>query len=271
MGAPQNSTVVQMKRGRGPDHVLFLPGLGGSVLPLVWLARAYPGPETIVGLELAATGSSLPRMRSVTELASSHLSALIHAGAAGGRWHLVGHCLGATVAMEMAHQLARSGERLGAVVLLEPFLRLSGALEDEERRRAGARQRAADRLSTLLERTPAPDAAVLADDPAVREDLGELDLDPGLLSFGMGFALSALAHIGLALPAYLAHEPRPISVPVHLLLAQNGHRDIPRVKRRLRQLTSGVTLHQLACPHADLLRQPHAAVVAARIASLTAN
>lgn len=252
-----------MKRGEGRDRVLLLPGLGGSVLRLVWVARAYPGPEPVVGLELA---DGTP---SIAELAAGHLAAAERELPGDGRWHLVGHCLGATVAMEMAHQLAGSGQRLGAVVLLEPFLRLGGELEAEDRRCAAARLDAAHRLATLLEGTAEADLPALGADEAVRRDLAELDLDVALLRFGGDFARHALAYIGGALPAYAAHAPAPVPAPVHLLLAEDSCGDAVPLVRRLGELTAGATVHRFACAPADVLRQPHAAAVAARIASLT--
>jgi thioesterase domain-containing protein len=255
-----------MKRGRD-GHVLVLPGLGGSVLRLVWLARAYPGPETVSGLELATAAGP----ESITALAAGHLAATGPSRAGGGAWHLVGHCLGATVAMEMAHRLAAAGEPLGAVVLLEPFLRLGGELEAEERRCAAVRRAAAARVRALLERTPEAERGAHVGDPAAGADLAELDLDPALLRFGVEFARHALTYVEAALPAYVAHEQRPVPAPVHLLLAEGSCGDAAALTRRLRELTAGVTVHRFACSPAEVLHRPHAAVVAARVAALTAG
>jgi thioesterase domain-containing protein len=261
----QPSKLVYLKRNSGRDAVLIVPGIGGSVLSLVWLARAYPGPEPVAALEPVSLGTVSSSFASVADLASSHLAAARAQGRDGG-WHLVGHCFGATVVMEMARQLEESGERPRTVCFLQPFLRLGGARDGEERGQAELKQDAADRLRSALQR-PGHGAA-LEDDPDVRRDLGQLDLDPAVLRFGREFALSLLDYAGFALRAYLDHPPLPISAPVHLLVAADCRASFGATEGRLRELTGGVALHELSCPSGAMLRQPHARTVAEEIASL---
>lgn len=238
---------MNLKRGSSRASVLLVPGAGGSALPFVWLARTYAGPEHVVGLEPAA-----PSIESIAALAASHLEA---AEGSGGPWHLVGHDLGAAVAMEMAHQLERAGERVSTLVLLQPFLRLGGALDADERRQAGARQRATARLR----------AAGAAGD---REDLACLGLDASVPRLGAEFAASLLARAEDALHAYVRHTVRPVSCPVHLLLTADLELDVAGTEPRLRELTGGVSRHELPGPAAEILRQPLVRSVAPTIASL---
>lgn len=261
--AARRSKVVALKRGDANDSVVLVPGIGGSVLSLVWLARSHPGPRTVVALEPVSLSDAPATFASVADLASSHLDAIRAAGG-WGRRQLVGHCFGATVAMEMTHQLEAAGEPPAAVALLQPFLRLAGDLDGDERCRAELRQEAAGRLRSALHRP----AAELERDPEVRRDLGWLDLDPAILGYGATFARSLLDYAGFALRAYLDHVPRPIATPVHLLAAAGCGDEFTGAERRLRELTGGVTLHELPAPRGAVLRQPHARAVAQTIASL---
>lgn len=260
------STLVQLKRGSGDHSVLVLPGVAGSVLGLVWLARSYPGPEHVVGLESMSLGATAGPPRSVAELAAANVATATAAESdrSGGRWHLVGHGFGATVALEMAHQLERAGQPLGAIALLQPLLRLGGPLEDEELRGAEMLRAAADRLRGRLE---SAGAGVPADD-SVAEDLRCLGLDASLLRLDAGLGERILRNVDAALCAYRDHAPRPISAPVHLL-GPSDHGS-GEAAARLTELTGGVSRHELPCPPDAALRQPCVRAVASTVASLVA-
>lgn len=256
------SKLVQLKRGTGSDRILVVPGLGGSPLSFVRLARAYPGPEGIGVLVAPAEAAGGPL--SIGALASCHLQAACSLGTAS-RWHLAGHSFGACVAMEMARQAARSGGRLGTVALLWPLLRLGGELEAAERAAAEARLRAADRLRARLYAAAGP--ALVEDDPEVGRDLADLDLDPALLRSGVDFAVELLTHAAFALRAYLDHRQEPVPARVDVLTGAPDH----AAERRLRELTAGVAVHEVACAPADVLRPPCASLVARTLASLIAS
>jgi Thioesterase domain len=262
----QPSRLVRLKRGSGPDSLILVPGVGGTVLSLVWLARAYPGPETVAALEPASLETAGSAIKSIAGLASSHLSATNTLGG-DGRRHLVGYCFGATVVMEMARQLELSGEPVSTVSLLEPFLRLRGGLEPDERRNAEARLDAAERLRRSLQQQRTGEA----DDPDMRHDLGLLDLDEAILQLGGRFALDLLGYATFALHAYLEHSPLPITAPVHILVGAGGVAAVSGMERRLLQLTGGVTVHELPYPPGAVLRRQHTQTVAIEIASLVAG
>jgi alpha-beta hydrolase superfamily lysophospholipase len=223
----------------------------------VSLARAYPGPETIEVLE-AARGAAT----SVPGLAAGHLLAVESLGA-GCRWHLAGHSFGACVALELAARAERSGWRPATIALVTPLLRLGGELDAAEREAAAARLRAADRLQARLRGDD-------MDGADVGRDLAHLDLDPALMRSGSGFVASLLARAASALRAYLDARPPRIAAPVHLFVGADAGSPVEPVERRLRELTGGVTVHELPFAPADVLRQPCAAEVARRLACLAA-
>jgi thioesterase domain-containing protein len=259
------SKLVHLKRGSGRESVLVLPGIGGSVLTLIWLARTYPGPEHVVGLEpISLTGVESP-ISSISALASGHLSAVAPSAREDARWHLLGHGFGAAVVMEMAHQLEGAGEPVGTVVLLQPMLRLGGALEDEEMARAEADLRAADRLRSALQEAAAGRQLRLRD-PELANDLHCLGIDPALFQFDVGLAANMLEYIGSALRTFCDHTPRRISSRVHLLVTADI--DIAGTAERLRELTGGVELQRLSFSSDDVLRQPCVRSVSGMVASL---
>ncbi len=105
---PQGSKKPLFFVHAGGGHVLFLRAL----VPHLGLDQPFHGLQPI-GLD----GECLPAS-SIEAMATQYLAEL-QAIQPIGPYHLVGHCLGAIVAFEMAQQLLRRGEQIGMLVVLD--------------------------------------------------------------------------------------------------------------------------------------------------------
>ena len=118
--APQAFTpLVPIKpSGHLPPFFCVHPG-AGSVLSYYAIARSFPEERPFYGLQAPGYDGKLEPLRSVPELAAFHLQA-IRAAFPKGPYHLGGHSFGAIVAYEMASQLEREDAALvGSITLLD--------------------------------------------------------------------------------------------------------------------------------------------------------
>ncbi|QSQ26736.1 non-ribosomal peptide synthetase [Pyxidicoccus parkwayensis] len=98
----------------------FLPGGEGTTLNSHALAR-WMGPEQpLYGLQTRGLYGTRPPFTRVEELAADHIESM-RAVQPRGPYLLGGHCSGGTVALEMALQLQRSGERVAVLAVLDAW------------------------------------------------------------------------------------------------------------------------------------------------------
>ena len=105
----------------GPAHVkpLFcVPGAGASVTAFTGLALTLDLNLAIYGLQPRGLDGILVPHVDVPSAARAYLRA-VRQIAPSGPYHLLGHSFGGWVAMEMARQLLASGERVGALIVLD--------------------------------------------------------------------------------------------------------------------------------------------------------
>lgn len=101
----------------GDKPGLFLiHGLEGSVLPYALLAR-YLGDQRPV---YALQATDIREDDGFEDLACKYLPE-IRAVQPAGPYHLGGYCTGGIVALELAHQLRAAGEKVGAIVQMDPL------------------------------------------------------------------------------------------------------------------------------------------------------
>ncbi len=112
------STLVALQ-SQGEKRPFFcVPGAGGNVFYFYPLIRALGNRQPFYGLESVGLDGRVPPHRTVEEAAAYHLGELKRSFPQGP-YLLGGHSFGGLVAFEMAQQLLRAGETVGALVLMD--------------------------------------------------------------------------------------------------------------------------------------------------------
>jgi amino acid adenylation domain-containing protein len=105
---------------RGARPPLFaLPGHDGNLLTYADLGRLLGDEQPFYGLQARGLDGRSPPIARVEAMAAHYLEELRRVQPQGP-YYLLGACMGAVVAFEMAQQLHRTGERVALLALLEP-------------------------------------------------------------------------------------------------------------------------------------------------------
>lgn len=107
-----------------PAPLLLMPGLGGTVLPLVHLLDVIAPARRCVSFTARGVDDGREPLSCVEAMAAAHVDAAI-ASHPEGPYRIAGWSFGALVAFEVAVQLRREG-RDAAVILLDPLALLAG-------------------------------------------------------------------------------------------------------------------------------------------------
>ena len=125
-GAPKPVTarsrwtpLVRMAPGEAAARPLFLiHGARGNVLWFKPLADQLKNGAPIYGIEAQGIDGSLPFLETIEEMAALYVRHLL-AVDPNGPYRLVGYSGGGVIAVEMAHQLKRSGRKVELLVMLD--------------------------------------------------------------------------------------------------------------------------------------------------------
>lgn len=112
------SLVAIQPAGSRPP-VFALPGVGGNVIIFHDLAGLLGPEQPFYGLQSRGLGGGEEPLTSIEDIAAACLTEM-RAVQPEGPYHLVGVCMGAVVAYEMAQQLHAAGQQVGLLTLLEP-------------------------------------------------------------------------------------------------------------------------------------------------------
>jgi thioesterase domain-containing protein/acyl carrier protein len=112
------SPLVPLQPSGTPPALFCVPGAGGNVLYLYNLARHLGPDHPFYGLQGVGFEGEAPPQRSVEEMAAHYLRS-VESVQPSGPYFLGGHSLGGWVAYEMAQQLARRGQRVGLVAIVD--------------------------------------------------------------------------------------------------------------------------------------------------------
>ncbi|MEP7011200.1 MAG: amino acid adenylation domain-containing protein [Acidobacteriota bacterium] len=115
--AESSCRVDLQPEGKAPG-LAFVHGLGGHLLRLVPLARAFAPDQPVLGLQSPGLDDDRPIPRTIEELAAVYLAALREAQGPGPH-RLVGMSFGGVVALEMARQAVAVGESVAMLALLD--------------------------------------------------------------------------------------------------------------------------------------------------------
>src|SRR5262245_33221554 len=107
-----------LSAGGAGGPVYLVPSLGLTPLSLLRLARAITPRRPTHAFAYAGMDDDLPPHRTLEAMATAYVADLL-ARSAPGPYLLGGHCVGGSVALEMALQLEARGEPVGRLVLLD--------------------------------------------------------------------------------------------------------------------------------------------------------
>lgn len=111
--------LVRMAPGApGMKPVFLIHGAGGNILWFKPLADRLRGDTPIYGIEAQGIDGSLPFLESVEEMAELYIRHMLTVDPQGP-YRLVGYSGGGVIAIEMAHQLRRSGRQVELLAMLD--------------------------------------------------------------------------------------------------------------------------------------------------------
>ncbi|MEV7615501.1 amino acid adenylation domain-containing protein [Streptomyces sp. NPDC089799] len=293
-GAPTAGTghapaVVRIRPGGDLPPLVLVHPVGGQVLCYRSLAAALEPGRPVLGLTAPAPRAD-GRPRTVAELAALHLDTLDALGGLdspdgpdgpdasdrarpAGPVHLAGWSFGGLVAQEMAARLAARGRPAASLTLLDTAhpepdgvpedengllewfhqdLARTAGIDPDEEERAGLRAGLRAAVAADGTATAAAGLRALAAHTARRH--------PGALP-----EAEELAHhyavFAEAVRAAARHRPTPVPGPVHFLQSSTGA-GCDAARRWAAYAPDGLTVHELAADHYELVRPPYAAGVA---------
>lgn len=113
-------TVVSLQPHGTRPPFFFVPGGEGNVLNFHDLARRMAPDQPLVGLQTRGLYGARAPFARVEDAAADHIESM-RSVQPRGPYYLGGHCSGAKVALEMALQLQRRGERVAALVVCDAW------------------------------------------------------------------------------------------------------------------------------------------------------
>jgi thioesterase domain-containing protein len=220
-----SSPVVKLRKGNPeqPPLVVIHPG-SGQVLPYLSLVNALPVEQPVYGLQSIGLLPDTPAQTDIEAMAATYLQALTEAEVAQP-YHLLGWSMGGVVALEMAQQLARTGNHLGSLTLIDTFAPTSSAAETNE---ATLLQWFAQDTGYL---TPRVQPSLLPDEANIDAQLRHLW--PQLQATGnlpAGLTLQDLQHqftvFRANYAAMQAYQPQKYQLPVNIITAKASAKSV---------------------------------------------
>lgn len=112
------SALVPLRATGTKTPFFCVAGGGGNALCFHQLARKLPPDRPFYGLQAVGLDGQRAPLRHVEDMAAEYIKE-IRAVQARGPYLLGGHCFGAWIAFEMAHQLQQQGAEIGLVVVID--------------------------------------------------------------------------------------------------------------------------------------------------------
>jgi thioesterase domain-containing protein/acyl carrier protein len=136
--APRFPALVPLKAGSTQPPVFIAHGLGGSVIDFFQPVRFLESDHPIYGLQARGIDGLDEPLESIEEMAVFHLRAIREVQPLGP-YVLMGYSLGGLIALEMAQQLSRNGEKVALLAMMDAYPYMS-FLSFGQRMRLVARQ-----------------------------------------------------------------------------------------------------------------------------------
>lgn len=256
VGSLGNGGPRTRRRALAPTTVLLRPptestrqtvfcfaGAGASALSFAPFAHRVNGDNAVVAFQAQGLENRAFPDWTIGRAARRHLHDLL-ALQPQGPYTVVGHSLGAFIAMDVASRLTAMGHTVELVTMLDPFLP-PRTVRKARRSLRGVR-------STLLEQSPV-DRSVLWRHRLWLPVAGIVDGTPGQ-------KVEALREVGVRVGRL--HRPRPYDGRT-LLVLSSFNLDDERVWPLV--LTGDLTVQRIHCDHDSVVREPHVGRVVALI------
>ncbi|MGA3003029.1 MAG: thioesterase domain-containing protein, partial [Acetobacteraceae bacterium] len=112
--------LVLLRPGSGAPPVFMVHPMSGSTMQLIPIAKAFPGPQPVYGIQARGfDGSDTPYDR-IETMVDCYVNAITEVQP-HGPYFLAGLCFGGVVAVEIARRLAERGESIGLLAFLDTF------------------------------------------------------------------------------------------------------------------------------------------------------
>jgi thioesterase domain-containing protein len=111
-------TLVQLESGAGGAPFFWVHGLGGEIFSYQALSRHLAQARPVYGFTADWTTMFATRSVTLDDIAAVYVAEM-KAAAPHGPYHLGGFCGATPLVLEIAHQLEMSGDRVGAVAILD--------------------------------------------------------------------------------------------------------------------------------------------------------
>lgn len=118
-GSEWRSLVAIQPRGSRPP-LFLVPGETGNVLTCTNLVMGLGSEQPVYGLQSIGLGGARKAPERIEEIAAHNISEM-RSLQPEGPYHLAGHCIGGTIAYEMAQQLTAQGHEVGALVFIDTW------------------------------------------------------------------------------------------------------------------------------------------------------
>jgi phthiocerol/phenolphthiocerol synthesis type-I polyketide synthase E len=114
------SSLVKMQAGDSRPPLFLVHAAGGNVLIYRDLARHLGSDQPIYGLQAQGLDGEQPFLTTIEEMAARYVQE-VQTVQPEGPYFFGGYCMGGTVALEMANQLAAQGQEIGLVAGFETY------------------------------------------------------------------------------------------------------------------------------------------------------
>ncbi len=115
-----SAPLVLLKPGTEGPPIFMCPGIGGSVIDLVPLARRMQSKQAIYGMELPGS-YSVENIRDRVEDMADFFLAAIRRLQSSGPYFLIGYSLGGLVTLEIAHRLRMTDENVALLAMIDSY------------------------------------------------------------------------------------------------------------------------------------------------------
>ncbi len=115
---PHDDTIVAVQPNGRLAPLYFVPGIGGMVLGLSYLAQHLGKDQPLFGLQARGIKNDESPCGSIEEMARYYVDA-IRAAQPNGPYFIGGYSFGGVVAFEIARQLEAAGQKLGILAILD--------------------------------------------------------------------------------------------------------------------------------------------------------
>ena len=260
--AANRSCLVLLKSGRARAPLFLIHDMPGNALIFGELARSLPGPRPVYGVHARGLEGEAPPATDVAGMATDYL-AQIRALQPQGPYALGGFSFGGLVAFEIACRLRAQGQEVELLALLDSYRHEGGFTYQLRRAARVARELRQhpfrDQLGVLRERiTRLRHRATLG---TRYQRLAGAKATPLIDYLRMVDEASWVAHVNFRPSVY------PGRVRFFRALVRDGrHRADP--SPAWLKFADNFEIIDVPGSHVGMLREPHAAVLAARLAAL---